>query len=84
MTDRPFRHLCPEADERDAMSDDEFWAHVAKNLGMPDPDDLPDWDGPDLDVAVSREPCPTCGADGACGWDSEGRPLIHATEGDDA
>lgn len=26
------------------------------------------------------DPCPECGAVGACGWDSEGRALIHATE----
>lgn len=24
------------------------------------------------------DPCPVCGSDDACGYDSEGRPLIHA------
>lgn len=27
--------------------------------------------------------CPVCGADGACGYDSEGRALIHALPIDD-
>lgn len=77
---RPYRHLCPEADERDAMTDDEFWSHVARNLGMPDPDDQPDWDGPDLNETASMGPCATCGETGACGYDSEGRALIHTTD----
>lgn len=80
MTVRPFRHLCPEADARDAMTDDEFWEHVAANLTGPswDMDDS----GPDLDVAIAATPCAECGASGACAYDSEGRALIHAG-GDD-
>lgn len=35
-------------------------------------DQEPDWEPLDLD------PCPVCGSDDACGYDSEGRPLIHA------
>lgn len=34
----------------------------------------------DSPIAVFRRPdtgCPTCGESGACGYDSEGRPLIH-------
>ena len=50
----------------------------------------PDWgplddDGLDTDgdepvdvVSYTQEPCPACGETGACAWDSEGRPLIHA------
>lgn len=80
MSWRPFRHLCPEADIRDAMSDDEFWAHV---LGA-----SPTWDaddsGPDLDIAISTIPCAVCGESGACGYDAEGRALIHATEEDES
>ena len=76
---RPFRHLCPDADARDAMTDDEFWAHV---LAGP-----PQWDdedaGPDIDVAIRATPCPVCGEAGACGYDSEGRALIHAVGDDD-
>ena len=77
---RPFRHLCPEADMRDAMTDTEFWEHVANNLSggqSYDPFDA-DADGPDLDVAVALDPCAECGEVGACAYDSEGRPLIHA------
>lgn len=32
-----------------------------------------------LDLGLTADPCPECGAVGACGWDDEGRPLIHAT-----
>lgn len=76
MSVRPFRHLCPEADERDAVTDDEFWQRVADNLTPPhwDEDDA----GDDLDVAIKTVPCVECGEFGACAYDSEGRPLIHA------
>ena len=34
---------------------------------------------PDIDeMALRAEPCAVCGETGACGFDSEGRPLIHA------
>jgi len=79
MSARPFRVLCPEADERDGMDDGAFWERVARNLGaVPDfdPDDVPD----DLtDVG----PCPLCGESGACMYDVEGRPLIHAVRDED-
>lgn len=39
------------------------------------PDDPPD----QLDLT----PCPLCGAYGPCGWDHEGRALIHAIPADD-
>lgn len=81
MTARPFRHLCPEADMRDAMTDGEFWEHVAANLSGGPRWDMDD-EGPDLDVAVSTKPCAECGASGACAYDSEGRALIHA-DGDE-
>ena len=81
MSERPFRHLCPEADLRDAMSDDEFWEHVFRASPQWDDDDA----GPDLDVvSMQAPPCVTCGATGACGWDSEGRALIHVTGEDDS
>lgn len=38
-----------------------------------DPDDVAE-----IDPQMSSEPCPECGEHGACAWDSEGRPLIHA------
>jgi len=84
MTDRPFRHLCPEADERDAMSEDEFWERVAANLsGDQYPPQEPDW-AAELDVTPLDSPaCVLCGSTGACAYDAEGRALIHTTDDDD-
>lgn len=75
--------LCPEADERDAMSDSEFWERVGGNLLGYDP--VADYE-PDVPDRVEMaelhlsDPCPECGSRGACGWDEQGRPMIHATE----
>jgi hypothetical protein len=41
----------------------------------PQPDE-PDW----VEVRYRDEPCVTCGEVGACGYDAEGRALIHVTE----
>jgi hypothetical protein len=79
--DRTYRHLCPEADMRDAMTDDEFWEHVLNNL-VP-PYEEPEIDGPDIDVQMRAEPCTVCGEAGACGYDAEGRALIHAIGDED-
>lgn len=85
MSARPFRHLCPEADLRDAMTDAEFWAHVY-------PDDAHtignryDWDAymPAAgDESPHATPCPTCGESFACGYDAEGRPMYHPSVEDD-
>jgi hypothetical protein len=68
---RPHRHLCPNADRRDAMTDDEFWADDVY------PQDCAG-DEPAVDVVpLIVEPCPVCGEQGACAYDAEGRPLIH-------
>ena len=68
--------LCPEHDERAAMTDAEFWDRVARNLGVnTDPDDVSE-----IDPAVQRNPCPVCGSMTECASDAEGRPLIHALE----
>ena len=79
MTDRPFRDLCHEAEYRDSLSDEDFWWHVfsggddAPNIY----DDEPD--GYELDEPLAKAPpCPECGGYGACAYDQEGRPLIHA------
>lgn len=69
---RPYRHLCPKADARDAMTDDEFWADVHPQQDCTDNDEPPT----DL-LSLTVEPCPVCGAQGACSYDVEGRPLIH-------
>lgn len=75
---RPFRHLCSEAEMRDAMDDGEFWAHVLQPNEGPDdgydPDD--DWNAPPPDDIVMN-PCEVCGEWGPCGYDAEGRILIH-------
>jgi hypothetical protein len=67
-------------DEGDAMDDGEFWDHVAKNLlgegGEPDTDDMEPVGYDELDILA---PCVDCGESGPCGYDAEGRPLIHAT-----
>lgn len=35
-------------------------------------------DGPDIELeSLTVEPCPLCGAAGACAYDAEGRPMIH-------
>ncbi len=63
---------------RDAMTDEEFWAHVLDNLTGP-VDDIghPDYDEP---TSLNATPCEECGEVGACAYDSEGRALIHATD----
>lgn len=76
LVNRPFRHLCPEADERDAMTDEEFWERVLEYLVPSDPLD----DDIELDPQIYTEPCRVCGSVGACGYDFEGRALIHATD----
>lgn len=73
--DRPFRDLCPEADARDAMDDGEFWDHVFNRDDGPD--EFEDMDPVDYDELDMLAPCEICGATGACGYDLEGRPLIH-------
>ena len=75
--------LCPEAAQRAAMTDSEFWEHV---LIGPDQDDReydPD-DDPNVPDQAEYElaarlatPCTECGQVGACAYDADGRPLIH-------
>ena len=74
MTARPHRHLCPEADLRDAMTDDEFWAHVFPSAEEEDWGEV---------TSLGLIPCPVCDSDGACGYDSFGRPLIHLPDQED-
>lgn len=73
---RPFRHLCPEADLRDAMTDEEFWAHV---LASPEP-----WPDEVEVTSLDGIPCAECGEVGACGYDFEGRPLVHIVKDEDS
>lgn len=41
--------------------------------------------GPDLDgpVSIHATECPVCGEQGACGYDNEGRPMIHTLAGEE-
>lgn len=70
--------------------DHAFWESVARGTAHTAPDDyLPDWTpseswspeneshDPDLTAGVTL-PCAECGETGACAYDIEGRPLIHA------
>lgn len=70
---RPFRHLCPEADYRDTLTDDEFWAHVY-------PQDGPDYEVDEPPTFNYGRACEVCGENGPCGYDAEGRPMIHTEE----
>lgn len=80
MIDPAATPLCPEGRGRSLMSDDDFWAHVL--LGE-QPEYFED-DEPDLDQTTGQnEPCPECGERGACGYDMEGRPMIHTTQDDE-
>lgn len=74
--------LCPEAAERAAMTDDEFWAHVFAPYTQGGEPDYPDPAHAALDADLDQTPCEECGAVGACGWDDEGRPLVHPAAAD--
>jgi hypothetical protein len=72
-------YRCTVRDKRCTMNDEEFWDDV---FGMPDPfaeevalDECFGIDTPN--------PCPECGASVACGYDSEGRPMMHIVERDE-
>jgi len=66
------RSLCPEAAERAAMTDGEFWDHVYGGGARGEP-----YDPDPSEITAQLDPCPVCGERGPCGYDSEGRPLIH-------
>lgn len=80
---RPYRHLCGEADLRDAMTDEEFWERVYSREAWTEEDP---WDNGPPDVLIMENgvtnPCPECGALGACSYDAEGRPMVHVVEVD--
>jgi hypothetical protein len=73
-----FQHACIVRDKRRSMSNEEFWEDVF-GTGVWEPVE-PDWDCVGID---SPNPCPECGSTGACGYDSEGRPMIHTVQEDD-
>lgn len=70
--------LCPEFEERARMSEADFWAYVYRDHMAQEPDDL---DGDDTPTTYQTDPCPECGERGPCGYDTEGRAMVHiATE----
>lgn len=47
----------------------------------PPPPPEPVWDDPEPEPDDLRlPPCTVCGSSTSCGYDDEGRPMIHATE----
>lgn len=88
---------CPGGDHR--WADDEDIAH-AISIGQPESANgvcgCQCAEGPVLEVtepeyvdidpadALDLTPCPECGASGACGYDADGRALIHALNDEDA
>lgn len=74
---------CTVRDDRAAMDDDTFWSHVAVSMAGPGVYDI---EHPyDIDAFISNQgdPCPECGEMGACGYDSEGRAMVHIVIDDD-
>lgn len=68
---------CPEGEFRSKLSEEDFWNHVYKSLQEAyDPVD----DGTFIDdiAILMSQPCTICGEVGACGYDAEGRPMIHS------
>lgn len=63
------------------MDDGEFWDYVLNGVDpgatSQEEDALENLWFDDEDV--QRAPCPECGATGACGYDDQGRALIHAS-----
>lgn len=67
------------------MDHGEFWNYVLLGIlpGEERFDDGPWDDGPPEITYTPLNPCVVCGSIDACGYDDEGRPMIHATENDD-
>lgn len=72
---------------RDGLTEEDFWAHVLSTYAVgddlaPDPDEwAPSTDARGLGIVVISDhvsPCPICHSWTACGYDTEGRPMIHA------
>lgn len=70
--------FCASSPYAQSLTDEGFWAHVYLQEGMGEENDYveprPDWE----EEIEAGGRCPLCGAFGACGWDGNGLPLIHA------
>lgn len=72
--------LCPEFEYRESLSDEDFWAHILANEWA----GWADFDESDLDNTTELPiPCSICGEITVCGYDSEGRPMIHVEPDDE-
>lgn len=70
---------CTEAELQARMADSEFWDFVLNGVHPGDDPEVPfeDLDEPDVLELHNLAPCDVCGERGACGYDMDGRPLIH-------
>jgi len=70
--------VCPEQDKRAAMCEDDFWEYVLnRDVPKMEEDDGGNWEE---GVSAAADVCSVCGSIAECGWDAEGRALIHVTE----
>lgn len=81
--------ICPEAEYRNSLPDFKFWDYVLNWDGgwsnwyqnvYHDLDEYPELDDPPTSELFSDQTCSVCRSKGACGYDSEGRPMIHTIE----
>jgi hypothetical protein len=69
-------NICPESEFRANLNDQVFWAYV---LNRHQEGDNEFFEGLAEEVLDSI-PCKECGSIGACGYDSEGRAMIHTEQ----
>ena len=72
---------CSEAEFRGQLEDGEFWDYVFNGVGPGDDPkaELEDMEPVGYDELDILARCEVCGEPGACGYDLEGRPLIHTS-----
>lgn len=77
-------NICPEGEFRGKLTEGEFWDYVLKNVEEVTFTFSDDGSFIDDITLLMNQPCTVCGEAGACGYDSEGRPMIHSfTEEDE-
>lgn len=77
MTTEPF---CASSPEAQAMPEEDFWDAVFSHHQGPEPDDEDLSDQHPLFAEMA--PCRECGEMGPCGFDVEGRPMVHLERDD--